>query len=95
MALHACAHHDARPLQHLEYEWRATRAYAQGKEFQVQQLIATRLPLMTCLACECSPRRPIGVPQVQQARRVTGAAKQRDAARCAIERVRQASSDDL
>jgi len=41
MALHACAHHDARPLQHLEYEWRATRAYAQGKEFQVQQLIAT------------------------------------------------------
>ena len=58
----------------------------------MQQLIATRLPLMTCLACKCSPR-PIGVPQVQQARRVTGAAKQRDAARCAIERVRQANAD--
>ena len=30
---------------------------------------------------------------MQQARRVTGAAKQRDAARCAIERVRQANAD--
>jgi hypothetical protein len=50
MALHACAHHDAPPLQHLEYEWRATRAYAQGKEFQVQQLIATDdLPCMQLL----------------------------------------------
>ena len=34
-ALHASAHHGAHPLQHLEHEWRATRAYAQGKEFQV------------------------------------------------------------